>query len=249
MTTAYLMSKKPLNFDMVPSKLAESYPIEETLKILGFDEKSPFGNPMRSWGPLEVSAGPWFGCWQLMFSTKWRSELSIPVPYELRIRDYESPIVILSIIHDAWHSWFSDRETPCDLQLGKDFGDRNWEAILKEYANRPTLRVEREFFRFCINYLDKQFDWPEEDCKVEFSYADGQLKVRIKNLEVHCPARGKFNGKLTFSARQLFRYLAKRFVGDTVLIQVTDTDKVIIGSHQLPRQLQAIWVENANAAI
>jgi hypothetical protein len=132
MTTAYLLSNKPLNFDKIPPELAEIHPIEETLRILGFDEKSQYGNPKRSWGPLEVVAGPWVGCWELMFSTEWRSKDVIPIPYELRIPPKERPIVILSIIHEAWKSWFSWLDTPSDLRLGKEFGERNWEEQLRE---------------------------------------------------------------------------------------------------------------------
>jgi hypothetical protein len=242
MTTAYLLSDKPLIFDGVPPELAEKYPIEETLRILGFEENS-LGNLERSWGHLTVKAGPWIGCWQLMFSTKWRSERELPIPYEMCIRVPETPIVILSIIHEAWKYWFRRMETPSDLLMGKEFGDRNWQAVLDKYNCRPTLWAEREFFRFCVGYLEKQYDWPEEDCDVEFSYADGQLKLRAKDIEVHCPARGKFNGRLTLSARHLFRYMPKRFTAETIFIQVTDNDKVIIGS----RLLNAQWVENQNS--
>lgn len=245
MTISYLVSNKPLNFDKVPKHLAESYPIEETLRILGFDEKNEYGNPKRSWGPLEVVAMPWIGCWELMFSTKWRSEDVIPLPYELKIPPKSSPIVILSIIHEAWNSWFSSLETPEDLKLGKEFGERNWEDQLHEYLNRPTLWADREFFRFCISYLDKMFDWSKEDFEVALSYVDGQLKMKIKEIEVHCPARGHFNGILTLpSARQFFRYLPKRIMDYTVLIQVIDNDKVVIGSRQLPYLMQAQWSEN-----
>ena len=244
MTTMYLLSNKPLNFDKVPKEFAEIYPIEDTLRILRFDEESEFGNPKRFWGPLEVVAAPWVGSWLLMFSTKWCSEDVIPIPYELHIPPKERPIVILSIIHEAWQSWFSWMDTPADLQMGKEFGERNWKEQLKEYSNRPTLWADREFFRFCVSYLDKFLDWPEENIKVELSYADGQLKLRVKDIEVHCPARGKFNGTLTVSARQFFRYLSKRLIGDTVLIQVIEKEKVIIGSRKLPRLMQAQWSEN-----
>jgi hypothetical protein len=93
--------------------------------------------------------------------------------------------------------------------------------------------------------LDKLFDWSEEDFRVELSYANRQLKLRVKDIEVHCPARGNFNGTLTLpSGRQFFRYLPKRFIDDTVLIQVIEKEKVVIGSRQLPRKFQAQWSEN-----
>jgi len=241
MTTAYLLSNKPLNFDRVPPMLADIYPIDETLRILGFNEKSPFGCPKRSWGQLEVMAGPWFYDWVLMFSTQWRSSNTIPVPYELRIPDKERPIILLSIIYNAWKSWFDWIEPPDDLRLGKEFGERNWEEQQREYLNRPTIWADREFFRFCVSYLDKIFDWAEEEFNVELSYVDRQLKLRIKDVELHCPARGKFNGKLTIPCRGFFRHLPKRLIGDTVFIQVIEKDKVIIGSRLLPRRCQAQW--------
>lgn len=245
MTIRYLVRKTPLNFDKVPTELAKTYPVEDALRILRFDEKSQSGNPKRTWGPLEVVAGPWVGCWELLFSTKWRSEDVIPIPYEAKIPTEVTPIVILSIVHDAWESWFSWLDIPADLRLGKEFAERNWEEMIEELSNRPILWADREFFRFCVSYLGKCFDWSQEDCAVTLSYSDGQLKLRIKDIEVHCPARGNFNGILTLqSARKLFRYLPKRFIDDTVLIEVVDKEKVVIGSRQLPRLMEAQWSEN-----
>ena len=246
MTTNYLLSNKPFDFDEVPAELAIKYPIEETLNVLGFNEKSEFGNPKRSWGPLDVTAGPWVGSWLLNFSTKWRSEEVIPIPYELKIPPNETPIVILSIIHNAWKSWFNWLDTPYDLQLGKEFGERNWARVLHEELNRPFLSADRGFFRFCVSYLDKFFDWHEEDARIELSYADGQLKLKVKDIEVCCPARGKFNGVLTLSARHFFRYLSKRITGHTVTIEVIDETKVTIGSRGFE---EAIWLANGQVDI
>ena len=250
MTISYLWGNKALNFDKVPTELAKIYPTEEALRILGFDSEDEYGNPKRTWGPLEVLATPsLWGC-GLLFSTKWRSEDIFPIPYDTFLPPKITPIVILSFIHNAWESWFSERDTPADLQLGKEFSERNLEEQLQKYLNRPSLWVDRKFFRFCVNYLDKLFDWSEEDFKIELSYASGQLKLRVEDIEVHCPARGKFNGTLTLlSSRQFFRYLAKRFVGDPILIEVIDKENVVIGSRMLPRQFQIHWSENTHPQV
>lgn len=240
MTTAYLLSDKPFILEKIPSELAEIYPIEEALRILGFDQKSEYGLQKKTWGPLEVAAGPWVGCWQLIFSSKLRGERVLHFPYQICVPNNAMPIVILSIIYEAWESWFRGAETPEDLQLGKEFSERNWEAIQKELANRPKLWVEREFFRFCVNYLEKQFDWPEEDCEIAFTYADGQLRMRVRDIEVHCPARGKFNGVLTFSGRKFFRKLPKRFIDESILIQYVGENKATVSSQILPAE----WIEN-----
>jgi hypothetical protein len=239
MITSYLLSDKPLIFDDVPKELAELYPVEKTLQILHFDNKNNFGLPMRTWGRLEVTASPWLENWLLMFSTHWRDERTIPIPYQIPIPVQERPIIILSLIYEAWDSWFRWMETPGDLQMAKEFSKRNWEEGQREYLSRPTLWADREFFRFCVSYLEKNIDWPEEDLQVELSYTDGQLRMRVRELEVHCPAKGKFNGTLALSSRKFFRSLSKRLRGSSVFIQVVDEEKAIIGSRQFRAQFRS----------
>lgn len=245
MTLGYLATNRPLNFEYISKNLAKIYPIEETLQVLNFKEKDRFGNLKRSWGPLEVVAGPWVGCWMLMFSANWSNYNTIPIPYETKIPDHVEPIVILSIIYNAWESWFNSLDMPEDLRLGKEFAARNWNEQLKELLNRPTLHVDREFFRFCIAYLDKKFDWSVEDFDINFSYASKQLKLKVENIEVCCPAIGNFDGNLTFpSYRKFCRNLPKRFTSDTILIEIINKEKVIIGSRFLPLEMMAKWTEN-----
>lgn len=226
------------NYD-IPIELAEVHPIEEALRILRFNERSKFELPTRHWGEIEVTAGPWIGCWQLIISINLHSERKIYIPQERCIGLNMKPIDILAIIYNACESLFRYEEPPKELLWGKKHLERYWDARRKEEEKRPKLWVEREFFRFCLSYIAQYNDWSDEDYDVNFTYTDGQMKIKARDMEVCCPARGAFNGMLTFSARQLYRNLPKRFTDTTIKFVVWSNDRAIIASQMLPSK----WTE------
>lgn len=228
-----------MNCEDIPAELTETLPIEIALNRLGFFEKSEFGLPKRSWGPIEVIAGPWICDWKLLITIKTKNDRFIYVPQELSIGRSMRPIDILVIIYCACDSLFLKEEPPIELLWGKMEWDRYNKEQREEYERRPKVWAEKSFFRFCISYIEKKYDWPNEDFDVEFSHADGQLKIMAKDIVVFCPAIGTFNGTLTISARQLFRRIPKRFVSPTVFIEVIKEDKAIISSHMI----SAKWIE------
>lgn len=226
----------------IPSELLKKMPVDDALKCLEFFETSEAGLPKRSWGPIEVIAGPWIWEWKLIITIKWNSARVIHMPQELSIGRTMRPIDILVIIYCACNSLFRKEAPPKELMWGQMEWNRYNKERREEYERRPKVWAEKNFFRFCISYLEKKYDWPNEDFDVEFSHADGQLKIKAKDDIVCCPAIGTFNGTLTVSARQLFRRLPKRFVSPTVFIQVFKRkDELIatIGGHAIP----ARWTE------
>ncbi len=229
-----------MNYNDIPATLYEKLPIETALNRLGFIDRSEYGLPKRNWGPIEVIAGPWIWEWKLIITIKRSSADVIHVPQELSVGRTMRPIEILVIIYCACNSLFRKEDPPKELMWGKMEWDRYNKERREEYERRPKVWAEKNFFRFCITYLEKKYDWPNEDYEVEFSHAAGQLKIKAKDIVVLCPAIGTFNGTLTVSARQLFRRLPKRFVSPTVLIQVLKEQKATISSHIIP----ATWVEN-----
>jgi hypothetical protein len=233
------METKQITYAEIPSELFEKLPIEDALKRLGFSERSEYGLPKRNWGPIEVIAGPWVG-WKLIVTIKQNTEDVIQMPRELSIGLTMRPIDILVIIYCACDSLFRHDDPPKELMWGKMEWDRYNEEQRQELERRPKVWVEKNFFRFCINYLEKKYDWLNEDFDVDFSHAAGQLKIKAMDDIVCCPAIGTFNGTLTFSARQLFYQLPKRFVRSTVFIEVLKEHKASIGSHIIP----ARWTEN-----
>lgn len=227
----------------IPSELFKKMPVDDALKCLEFFETSEAGLPKRSWGPIEVIAGPWIWEWKLIITIKWNSARVIHMPQELSIGRTMRPIDILVIIYCACNSLFRKEAPPKELMWGQMEWNRYNKERREEYERRPKVWAEKNFFRFCISYLEKKYDWPNEDFDVEFSHTDGQLKIKAKDDIVCCPAIGTFNGTLTVSARQLFRRLPKRFVSPTVFIQVFKRkDELIatIGGHAIP----ARWTEN-----
>jgi hypothetical protein len=226
------------NYDM-PIELTEIHPIEEALRILEFNERSEFGLPTRHWGEIEVTAGPWIGCWQLIISINLHSKRSIYIPQERCVGLNMKPIDILTIIYNACDLLFRKEEPPKELLWGKIHFERYWEKRRQEEEKRPKLWADREFLRFCLSYITQYNDWSEEDYDVDFTYSDGQLKIKAREMEVCCPARGSFNGTLTFSARQLYRNLPKRFIDSTVHIIVRSNERAMIAGYMLP----AKWTE------
>lgn len=224
----------------IPPVLFNKLPIEESLKLLGFHYNSKSGLLQCNWGPIEVDAGPWIWDWKLIITINIHSRDIIYVPQELSVGLIMRPIDILVIIYSACDSLFQKEEPPQELKWGKIELKRYREERRQEYESRPKVWAEKDFFRFCINYLEKRNDWSSEDYDVTFSHADGQLKLKAKDDIVFCPAIGTFNGTLTISARQLFRRLPKRFLKSTVFIQVLKEQKATIASHLIP----ACWIEN-----
>ena len=229
-----------MNYKDIPATLYENLPIETALNRLGFVERSEYGLPKRNWGRIEVIAGPWIWEWKLLITIKRNSERTIYLPQEHSIGRTMRPIDILAIIYCACDPLFRNEEPPKELMWGKLEWDRYNKEKREEYERRPKVWAEKSFFRFCITYFEKRNDWANEDYDIEFSHADGQLKIKAKDDVVFCPAIGTFNGILTMSARQLFRHLPKRFVSPTVFIQVLKEQKVTISSHMIPN---AKWKE------
>jgi hypothetical protein len=214
-------------------ELTTATSVEEALKILGFNAKSQFGNPCRKFGPMTVTAGVWIGCWELLLSFDQPLDgRTILLPNEIRIPMVVAPIDVLGLLLHAWKGRFSLESAPDDLGLGQVFLDK-LDKRQREYLNCPSLFTEREFFRFCIAYIEKHKDWSESDYEVLFSYTDGQLSISVEDIEVCCPARGKLDGTVKVSGRHLFRYLPKRFSSSSVLIQMHPELGLLIGGHLL----------------
>jgi hypothetical protein len=229
-----------MDLNEIPAEFTRMMPIEDALKILGFNEKNEYGNPQRTWGPVEVIVGPWVWAWKLLITIKRNSARSIYIPQEYSVPRNIMPINILVMIYCNCGDVFSNEELPTELMWGKMEWARYNRAQREEYEKRPKVWADKTFFRFCITYLEKRNDWVNEDYNIEFSHMDGQLKIKAKDDVVFCPAIGTFNGTLAISARQLFRRIPKRFTSPTVFIQVLKEEKATIGSHSIP----ACWIEN-----
>ena len=143
----------------------------------------------------------------------------------------------------SWNKIFSEEAPPNDeLTLGKQYLELK-RSVQKLLPPMPTIWAEREFFRFCVSYIEKRHDWSKEDYEVVFSYQDGQLKFVVGSLSIFCPARGTWIGSAYVSGRQLFRRLPKRFLSDVVTICV-EPDKIRIESRPIPARWQDAKLKN-----
>ncbi|MDD2367544.1 MAG: hypothetical protein PHN84_15445 [Desulfuromonadaceae bacterium] len=222
----------------IPKEFLEKLSTEEAFRLLGFKDNK-YGNLVRCWGDIEVSAGPWMGCWKMMVMINRNTSRQIYLPQEYPIWPNMLPIDILATIYTCCRELFRTEEPPQELLWGKRHMERYWEKLRQEEAKRPKVWADREFFRFCMSYIEKMNDWSEEDFEIQFSHAEGQLKIQTKGVVVCCPAVGTFYGTLTISARQFFRRMPKRFLANTVRIIVMSENKATIESHSLP----VTWLE------
>jgi len=219
-----------------PPPMIDKMPLERALELLDFIPTAT--GYTRKWDDLEFSAGESFDCWFLIRGGFCTKRTAFP-PHEERIYSPIAPIDLMATIYRRWSEvYFSKESLDTFLIWGKEWIDYQRE-IRKLIPPPPSLWAEREFFRHCLNYIEQQYDWIDEEYDIVFSQAPGQLRINAKEIELYCPARGNWIGEMTISAKSLFRWLPKRFIGQVVSLQAK-SDKLIIDSRQFP----ARWSEH-----
>ena len=218
-----------------PQELTEKCAVEEIIPRLGFVGKNDVH--LREFDGIQFSIGTWIGCHMLSRDRRAVKNTAIP-PREILVVSPTLPIELMATIYRLWTEVFGDSE-PQDscLRLGKQWLDYQGE-LKRLIPPPPTLWAEREFLRHSLNYIDKQYDWAEEDYLVKFSSLPGQLRIVAKDTELFCPARGNWIGEVSISAKELFRNLTKRFIGLAVMLQI-EANKLRIDN----RVLRAKWGE------
>ncbi|MEO6975782.1 MAG: hypothetical protein ABI144_07895 [Gallionella sp.] len=152
--------------------------------------------------------------------------IQVPIPSEI------IPIELMSSIYMLWSDIHS-HEDPIDhlLMWGKEWIDYQKDLKLL-IPKAPTVCVDREFFRFCLSFIEKRHDWLDEDYEITISHLPGQLQIIAKDIVLHCPAVGYLVDKSIVSARQLFRGIPKRFSRNSICLQ-EEGGKLIIGGYQI----------------
>ena len=145
-----------MNYNDIPATLTKKLPIEEALKLLGFFERSEYGLPKRTWGSIEVIAGPWIWNWKLLITIHKNSRDVIYIPQELCVGLTMRPIDILVIIYCACDSLFRKEEPPQELMWGKIEWERCNKKMRQEYERRPKIWADKDFFRFCISLYENE---------------------------------------------------------------------------------------------
>lgn len=218
-----------------PPELTEKQDIETVVRNMGFLEV-PLGFDRWVDG-LKFTVCESFCCYFIVRDGRCE-ERRWCEPHELRIFSPIAPIELMATIYRLWAEVFEKRESEdfC-LTWGRSWLDYQGE-LKRLIPPSPTLWAEREFLRHSLNYIDKQYDWAEEDYPVRFSSLPRQLRIVAKDTELFCPARGDWIGEVSISAKELFRNLSKRFIGPTVMLQI-EADKLRIDN----RVLRAKWGE------
>ena len=159
---------------------------------------------------------------------------------EMRLPGKIAPIEIMSIIYKRWKDANQGVDADDDLLiLGQKWID--YKKVLQLLIPKaPTLWADRQFFRFCLTFIEQRHDWVETDYEVEFSYTTGQLKISAKDIILFCPARGTWVGKSTVSAKLLFHRIPKRFIGNLVSLRA-ESNKLWIDS----RKVDSKWDDPA----
>ena len=219
-----------------PAHLSDPQPLEGVVKALGFVEV-PLGY-MRKWGDLEFDVCESIGCHFLIRSGKVTARTAWP-PHEVRIFSPVAPIELMATIYRLWAEVHEQDDPPDTLLLwGKEWLDYQRE-LKKLIPPPPTIWAEREFLRHCLTYIERLHDWVDNDYDIHLSQVPGQLRIQARETEVFCPARGNWIGETIISAKELFRRLPKRFIGQVVMLQM-ESDRLRIDN----RVLHARWQES-----
>lgn len=223
-----------------PKHLVEELPIEAALEAIGF-VRNKWGCLSRKWGIVEFDAGPWIIGW--MLTRSYIKPGVIGWPYEIRIPESIAPVALLGTLYRLWKDAYPMDDPPDALLLwGKEYLDhqRHERELKTLIPPMPTLWTDREFLRHCFTYIERLHDWTDQDYEIRFSQVPGQVKISVGTTEVYCPARGNWLGEAIVSAKEFFRHIPKRFVGNMVTLQ-TRGDKILVASSLI----NARWIASA----
>ena len=217
----------------IPLEFQKLMPVEEVFQFLQY-KKNHLGCYEKNYGGLELSACPWIIGYAIVGFFKTNNSIGVP---EFRVPAEVEPIELLATIYSLWRRSYQG-EPPVELLLGKEHYE-NKKNIQKLLPPKPTLGVDREFFRFCIGFIEKHNDWSKSDYDIEFSYSNNQLAISANKTKIFCPAIGSWIGMMKVSGRQFFRSLPKRFNSNVVAI-TADPKYIQIESHRIP----ASWIDS-----
>ena len=222
----------------IPKHLLDELPVEEIVKSLNF-KKNMYGCYEGKMDILNISMC--YGgvvTWQLIISFSISHSLtkrnSMLVPDDFVIPGKIAPIELFLMFYNLWKDACgddNDKLLPMELYYGKIYYE-NKKSLKKMVPSAPTLLVDREFLRFCINQLDKNIDRTTIDYDIEFSKCFDQLQIKAKDLIFYCPADGDWIGSMITYSSDFFDSVPKRFLAETVHIQA-HPDYILINSHQI----------------
>lgn len=204
----------------IPKYLLDELPVEEIVKSLNF-KKNAYGCYEGKVDILNISACPGgLGtAWKLIIDFSARDSLGM---HDFYIPGEIAPIELFLMFYKHWKNArggdLNDTLLPMELYYGKVYFE-NKKDLQKIVPSTPALQADRKFFRFCINYLDKNIDRSTADYNIEFSKFENQLQIKAKDLILYCPAHGCWLDTMVVSAKDFFDFVPKRFLSDTVLIQ------------------------------
>ena len=219
----------------VPAELGLRRPTGEVFEMLGFSQ-GILRNALEADG-LRFTAclAPWGWC--VSREGRMLAREAIP-PNETLLEPSCAPVEIMAAMYTLWSEVYGKRKPQHEaLRLGK-----LWLNFKKEVQalipQLPTLRVDRVFFRQCLKYVERRHDWRVADHGIHFSHVMGQLRLRVGETEVYCPASGQWLGSMLVSAEAFYKGLPPRFMGDSVVLEARG-DSLKVDWNVIP----AVWSE------
>jgi hypothetical protein len=152
---------------------------------------------------------------------------------EFQIGPMTSPATLLATLYDQCGDAFRRLSSlPTELRIAKE--EWIYERRIRALASQaPTVWADRQYLRFCFNYIRRGLD--EDGCAITLSASNGQLRIDCapQSLTVYCPVRGEWVGTSEIAAESLFRLVPKRFNRPLIsLLQYGD--KITIDSRNVP---------------
>jgi hypothetical protein len=217
-------------------KSDERMPMEDVLELLEF-RRNALGALERRWPQLTVSTTEWLGAWHFICS--WVTQRRAGIP-EFRAPPTTSPVELLSVLYQLCEGAFKESaEVPPELEIGRRYLE--YQRKIRDLTPPPpTVWADREFFRFCLSYIERANDWSTADYRIAFKFYNGQLCIAVRETgrEVYCPARGTWLDTSEVSGRDLFRRAPKRFTSLAVSLK-QEGQALVVDGHSVP----ATWIE------
>jgi len=173
--------------DLIPDGFFVNNDYEEAFKLLGFkyfDSKYTriYTNGIES---MHVIIMQGMFQWIFMIPYVIINSRSIAEPTEFSIQEELAPIEILTVLFREWKNIFKRAVIPKDLYFGYLYSE-HIKNLKSSRPPKPLIVVERDYLRFTISKIKKQFN-PDQNENLNISLTGDQLTLGIGSRKYPIP--------------------------------------------------------------
>jgi len=173
--------------DSIPSEFFLNIDYEEAFKFLGFKYFDSKYTRIYSNGKEAMHVIIMHGMFQWIFMIPYViiDRRSIAETTEFSIQEELAPIEILAILSREWKRIFEQKEIPKELYFGYLYSEHIKNLKLSR-PPKPLIVVERDYLRFTISKIKKQFN-PDKNENLKISLNGDQLTLCIGSRKYPIP--------------------------------------------------------------